>query len=103
MVVDVEQSENSIIKVPAPGLITFKNPGVGFGSVSSTASDYQYIVDVSGGVTQENRVAIFQNDNKIKAITKGQSIVLYNKSGLCIGGGIIEKRNIPYLGKELHE
>ena len=29
--------------------------------------------------------------------------VLYNKSGLCIGGGIIEKRNIPYLGKVLHE
>ena len=42
-------------------------------------------------------------DKKIKAITKGQSIVLYNKSGLCIGGGIIEKRNIPYLGKVLHE
>lgn len=32
-VVDVEQSENSIIRIPAPGLITFKNPGVGFGSI----------------------------------------------------------------------
>ena len=31
--IDVEQSENSIIRIPAPGLITFKNPGVGFGSI----------------------------------------------------------------------
>lgn len=43
---------------------------VGFGTVSSTSSDYQYIVDVSGGALQANRVAIFQNDNKIKAIIK---------------------------------
>jgi len=32
-VVDVEQGENSLIKIPAPGLVTFKNPGIGFGSV----------------------------------------------------------------------
>ena len=32
-VVDVEQSENTIIKIPAPGLVSFKNPGVGFGSI----------------------------------------------------------------------
>ena len=31
--VDVEQSKSSIIRVPAPGLITFKNPGLGFGSI----------------------------------------------------------------------
>lgn len=43
---------------------------VGFGTVSSTSSDYQYIVDVSGGVAQANRVAIFQNNNAIKAIIK---------------------------------
>tara|TARA_X000000368_G_scaffold414682_1_gene404962 strand:- start:463 stop:1575 length:1113 start_codon:yes stop_codon:yes gene_type:complete len=42
-------------------------------------------------------------DEKIKAITEGQSIVFYDKYGLCIGGGIIKKRNIPFLGKELYE
>ena len=42
-------------------------------------------------------------DKKVKAITKGQSVVLYSKSGLCIGGGIIEKRNIPHLGKGIYE
>ena len=40
-------------------------------------------------------------DNEIKAITTGQSIVLYNEHGVCIGGGIIRKRNIPFLGEEL--
>ncbi len=33
MTVDVEQSETSLIQIPAPGLVTFKNPGIGFGSV----------------------------------------------------------------------
>lgn len=42
-------------------------------------------------------------DKKIKAITKGQSIVLYDESGLCFGGGIIKKRNIPFLEKEIYE
>jgi len=42
-------------------------------------------------------------DNEIKAITTGQSIVLYDESGVCIGGGIIRKRNIPFLGEELNE
>ena len=42
-------------------------------------------------------------DNKIKAITNGQSIVLYNEDGICIGGGIIRKRNIPFLGEEINE
>ena len=32
-----------------------------------------------------------------KAITPGQSIVLYNKENVCIGGGIIAKRDIPFL------
>ena len=31
--VDVEQDENSLIEIPAPGLVTFKNPGIGFGSI----------------------------------------------------------------------
>ena len=42
-------------------------------------------------------------DNKIKAITTGQSIVLYHENGVCIGGGIIRKRNIPFLNEEINE
>ena len=42
-------------------------------------------------------------DNEIKAITTGQSIVLYNEDGVCYGGGIIRKRNIPFLGEEINE
>ena len=42
-------------------------------------------------------------DHAIKAITTGQSLVLYNENDICIGGGIIRKRNIPYLGKEINE
>jgi tRNA-specific 2-thiouridylase len=42
-------------------------------------------------------------DHKIKAITSGQSIVLYHENGVCIGGGIIRKRNIPFLNKEINE
>ena len=42
-------------------------------------------------------------DHAIKAITTGQSIVLYNENDICIGGGIIRKRNIPYLGEEINE
>ena len=42
-------------------------------------------------------------DHKIKAITSGQSIVLYHENGVCIGGGIIRKRNIPFLNEEINE
>ena len=42
-------------------------------------------------------------DHAIKAITTGQSIVLYNENDICIGGGIIRKRNIPYLSEEINE
>ena len=42
-------------------------------------------------------------NNKIKAVTTGQSIVLYDKDDICIGGGIIRKRNIPFLGQEIDE
>ena len=42
-------------------------------------------------------------DHAIKAITTGQSIVLYTENDICIGGGIIRKRNIPYLGEEINE
>ena len=42
-------------------------------------------------------------DNEIKAITNGQSIVFYDEDDLCIGGGIIRKRNIPFLGEEINE
>ena len=42
-------------------------------------------------------------DHAIKAITTGQSIVLYNENDICIGGGIIRKRNIPYLSEGINE
>jgi tRNA-specific 2-thiouridylase len=42
-------------------------------------------------------------DHKIKAITSGQSIVLYHENGVCIGGGIIRKRNIPFLNEGINE
>ena len=42
-------------------------------------------------------------DNKIKAITTGQSIVFYDNNGSCIGGGIIRKRNIPFLKVKINE
>ena len=29
--------------------------------------------------------------------------LLYNENDICIGGGIIRKRNIPYLGEEINE
>ena len=54
-------------------------------------------------VSLDNDQFYIKFDKKIKAITKGQSIVLYDKFGICIGGGIITKRNIPYLKKGIHE
>ena len=42
-------------------------------------------------------------DNEVKAITTGQSIVFYNENNICIGGGIIRKRNIPFFGEEINE
>ena len=33
MTVDVEQSENTLLQIPAPGLASIKNPGRGFGSI----------------------------------------------------------------------
>lgn len=33
MQVDVEQSETTLIQIQAPGLVTFRNPGAGYGSV----------------------------------------------------------------------
>ena len=42
-------------------------------------------------------------EHAIKAITTGQSVVLYNENDICIGGGIIRKRNIPYLDEEINE
>ncbi len=43
---------------------------VGFGSVSTTSADGQYIVDMDGGFNQTNRVAILQKDNSIRAVIK---------------------------------
>ena len=33
MTVDVEQSKNVLLQIPAPGMASFKNPGKGFGSI----------------------------------------------------------------------
>ena len=54
-------------------------------------------------VSSNNGKCYIKFDNKVKAITTGQSIVLYTKNGICIGGGIIRKRNIPYLNEEINE
>ena len=43
-VVDVEQSENSLIQIPAPGLATFKNSGVGYGSIYTNVEDELHLV-----------------------------------------------------------
>ena len=58
----------------------------------------------------ENKILSLNDDkcyvkfeNKIKAITAGQSIVFYDNNGVCIGGGIIRRRNIPFLGEEINE
>ncbi len=42
-------------------------------------------------VTVENGKMIAKFKNKQRAITKGQSVVIYNSEGYCLGGGIIEK------------
>lgn len=42
-------------------------------------------------VTIKNNSLIVKFAEKQRAITKGQSVVLYNKEGFCLGGGIIEE------------
>lgn len=54
-------------------------------------------------VSLNNDQCYIKFNEKIKAITKGQSIVLYDSCGKCIGGGIIKKRNIPFLNKEIYD
>lgn len=39
--------------------------------------------------TEENKATLLL-DEKIRSITPGQSAVLYNTNGICLGGGIIE-------------
>tara|TARA_X000000368_G_scaffold392177_1_gene356745 strand:- start:3135 stop:4244 length:1110 start_codon:yes stop_codon:yes gene_type:complete len=49
----------------------------------------------------DNNSYLIKFDSKQKAITTGQSIVLYDKKGTCVGGGIISKRDIPFLGQHI--
>jgi tRNA-specific 2-thiouridylase len=45
----------------------------------------------------DNNTYCIEFESEQKAITPGQSIVLYNEENVCIGGGIISKRDIPFL------
>ena len=51
----------------------------------------------SRGNFKEAKVFLENNKMRVKfvederAITKGQSVVLYDKDGICLGGGIIEE------------
>ena len=47
---------------------------IGFGIVSKTSTDPQYIVETDGGFAQANRLAIFQRENSIRAIIKGSTL-----------------------------
>ncbi len=42
-------------------------------------------------VTIENDKMIVKFKNKQRAITRGQSVVIYNETGYCLGGGFIEQ------------
>ena len=60
-------------------------------------------IDHSSQILSSNKAECYiKFDNAIKAITTGQSIVLYNEDDIIIGGGIIRKRNIPFLGEEIN-
>ena len=49
----------------------------------------------------DNTAYLIKFKSKQKAITLGQSIVLYDKKNICIGGGIISKRDIPFLKEHI--
>ena len=49
----------------------------------------------------DNDTYLVKFKSKQKAITPGQSIVLYDKEGVCIGGGIISERDIPFLKESI--
>ena len=49
----------------------------------------------------DNTSYLIKFKSKQKAITLGQSIVFYNKESVCIGGGIISKRDIPFLKENI--
>lgn len=42
-------------------------------------------------IEQSNNKIIVTFKNPVRAITKGQSVVLYDKNSVCLGGGIIEE------------
>ena len=49
----------------------------------------------------DNNSYLIKFKSKQKAITAGQSIVFYDKEETCIGGGVISKRDIPFLGQNI--
>jgi tRNA-uridine 2-sulfurtransferase len=51
----------------------------------------------------DNGSYLIKFNSKEKAITPGQSIVFYDKKNYCLGGGIIFKRDIPFLGEKINE
>ena len=93
MTVDVKQSENTLIQIQAPGLVTFRNPGIGFGSIykliegklelvySFTPGSLSLSLELQPGVYTyiyrgENSKRAFYTVEKDFTIKSGKSIIV---------------------------